>query len=264
LLHLKNKEYYVLSVTYLLQEVSVYLTTHVFTNTYLDFKNHAVSTEISQLLTLRYLATRSYLRSAADFYGVSPPTPSRIVKKVTESIAQLRPAMIKFPDDISRIVTEAYLAEEEAVAEVKRFASVDAKVNGGRGGGEICWENINKFMINRVTPGSPTLQDGFYQIERFPRVIGALDCIHVTIKSPGGDSAENYRNRKSNFSINVQLVCDSKLRCLDIVARWPGSVHDQTIFNNSFLKQRLESGQFRNSLILGDSGYELKQYLLTL
>lgn len=50
---------------------------------------------------------------------------------------------------------------------------------------------------------------------------------------------------------------------MDIVARWPGSVHDQTIFNNSFLKQRFESGQFGDSLILGDSGYELKRYLLT-
>ncbi|KAF9800223.1 hypothetical protein SFRURICE_004436 [Spodoptera frugiperda] len=171
-------------------------------------RNHAVSTEISLLLTLRYLATGSYLRSAADFCGVSPPTASRIVKKVTEAIAQLRPDTIKFPDNIS------------------------------------------------------TLQKGFYQIARFPRVI-ALDCTHVTIQSPGGDSAENYRNRKSHFSINVQVVCDSQLRCLDIVTRWPGSVHDQTIFNNSFLKQRFESGQFGNSLILGDSGYELKQYLLT-
>lgn len=172
-------------------------------------RNQAVSTKTCLLLTLRYLATGSYLRSAADFCGVSPPTASRVVKKVTAAIAQLRPVIIKFPDDLS------------------------------------------------------TLQDGFYAIARFPRVIGALDCTHITIKSPGGDSAENYRNRKSNFSINVQVVCDSKLKCLDIVARWPGSVHDQTIFNNSFLKRRFETRQFRDGLLLGDSGYELKQYLLT-
>ncbi|XP_039762384.1 putative nuclease HARBI1 [Pararge aegeria] len=77
------------------------------------------------------------------------------------------------------------------------------------------------------------------------------------------DSAENYRNRKSKFSFNVQVACDSQLRCLNIVARWPGSVHDQTIFNNSSLKQKFESGEFENGLLLGDSGYELKQYLLT-
>lgn len=79
----------------------------------------------------------------------------------------------------------------------------------------------------------------------------------------GGNLAETYRDRKSNFSINVQVACDSHLRCMNIVARWPGSVHDQTIFNISALKQKFESGQFGNSFLLDDSGYELKNYLLT-
>ena len=30
----------------------------------------------------------------------------------------------------------------------------------------------------------------------FPGVIGAIDCTHVTIQSPGGDDAELYRNKK--------------------------------------------------------------------
>lgn len=90
-----------------------------------------------------------------------------------------------------------------------------------------------------------------------------LKCNPHPLFISGGNSAENYRNRKSNFSINVQVVCDSQLKCLDVVARWPGSAHDQTIFNNSSLKHRFESGQFRDGLLLGDSGYELKQYLLT-
>ncbi|XP_030767158.1 putative nuclease HARBI1 [Sitophilus oryzae] len=36
----------------------------------------------------------------------------------------------------------------------------------------------------------------FFMISRFPRVIGAMDCTHIKIKSPGGDNAEVYRNRK--------------------------------------------------------------------
>ncbi|KAH1025096.1 putative nuclease HARBI1 [Dendroctonus ponderosae] len=39
-------------------------------------------------------------------------------------------------------------------------------------------------------------------------------------------------NRKGYFSWNVQAVCDARLRFTDIVVRWPGSSHDQTIFNN--------------------------------
>ncbi|ERL88142.1 hypothetical protein D910_05530 [Dendroctonus ponderosae] len=76
-------------------------------------------------------------------------------------------------------------------------------------------------------------QETFYGIARFSYVVGAIDCTHVRIQSPGGNEAERYRNRKGYFSRNVQAVCDARLRFTDIVARWPGSSHDQTIFNNS-------------------------------
>ncbi|XP_031353797.1 putative nuclease HARBI1, partial [Photinus pyralis] len=79
----------------------------------------------------------------------------------------------------------------------------------------------------------------------------------------GGEDGEVYRNRKSYFSINVQLVCDSTLKIINVVARWPGSAHDATIFNNSRLRTRCEAGEFGTAILLGDSGYALKAYLLT-
>jgi Plant transposon protein. len=79
----------------------------------------------------------------------------------------------------------------------------------------------------------------------------------------GGDDAEIYRNRKRYFSINVQTVSDSNLKIRDIVARWPGSVHDQTIFNASTLKRKFERGDFNDKWLLGDSGYAVRSYLLT-
>lgn len=103
----------------------------------------------------------------------------------------------------------------------------------------------------------------FYTVARFPNVIGAIDCTHVRIQSPGGDNAELYRNRKGYFSWNVQVIGDSQLRICDIVARWPGSTHDQTIFNASSVKTRLENGHFHNSVVLGDSGYGVTNYLMT-
>ncbi|KAG7305781.1 hypothetical protein JYU34_009914 [Plutella xylostella] len=107
------------------------------------------------------------------------------------------------------------------------------------------------------------IQQEFFDIARFPKLIGAIDCTHVAIKSPGGDIAENYRDRKSNFSFNVQTVVDAKLKIMDIVARWPGAVHDQTIFNNSHIKQRLINKEFGDCVIVGDKGYENTAYLLT-
>jgi hypothetical protein len=59
----------------------------------------------------------------------------------------------------------------------------------------------------------------FYQSTKFPGVLGAIDCTHVPIQSPGGDDAEIYRNRKGYFSVNVQLVCDRTNYISDVVAR---------------------------------------------
>lgn len=105
--------------------------------------------------------------------------------------------------------------------------------------------------------------EDFYEIAGFPRVVGALDCTHIKIISRGGFLAEMFRCRKGYFSINVQVVCDAKLKIRDIIARWPGSVHDCTIFNNSHLCADFERGAYRNYLLLGDSGYYNKNYLLT-
>jgi hypothetical protein len=53
------------------------------------------------------------------------------------------------------------------------------------------------------------------------------------------------------------------LRVIDIVARYPGSSHDSFIFQNSEIKQRFESGEFESGILLADSGYGLKTYVMT-
>ncbi|XP_017468240.1 PREDICTED: putative nuclease HARBI1 isoform X2 [Rhagoletis zephyria] len=88
------------------------------------------------------------------------------------------------------------------------------------------------------------IQEEFYNIARFPRVVSALDCTHVRIISPGGSTAENFRNRKGYFSINVQAMCSAKLKFQNIVARWPGCTHDTMIFLNSAAKYTFDNGTF--------------------
>ena len=51
----------------------------------------------------------------------------------------------------------------------------------------------------------------------------------------------------------------------NIVARWPGSTHDSFVFSNSHIGQKLESQphSIEDGLLLGDSGYPCKPYLMT-
>ncbi|CAB3261071.1 unnamed protein product [Arctia plantaginis] len=84
------------------------------------------------------------------------------------------------------------------------------------------------------------------------------DCTHIKIQSPGGDDAELFRNRKSYMSINMQTISSPNLLITDIVARWPGSTHDSTIYQNSRRYERFERGDYQGSYLLGDSGYPLK------
>lgn len=50
---------------------------------------------------------------------------------------------------------------------------------------------------------------------------------------------------------------------MDVVARWPGSCHDQTIFKKSRIYNKLISGYWKNCLIVADSGYANTQYVVT-
>lgn len=107
------------------------------------------------------------------------------------------------------------------------------------------------------------VRQDFFNIAKFPLCIGAIDCTHIKIRSPGGDNAEIFRNRKQFFSLNVQTICDAHLRFQNIVARWPGSSHDSNIFRNSVIKQRFDNKEFKDCVLVADSGYSMQSYLIT-
>ncbi|KAG9282036.1 putative nuclease HARBI1 [Astyanax mexicanus] len=102
----------------------------------------------------------------------------------------------------------------------------------------------------------------FCEYGHFPGVIGCIDGTHVPIKCPSTPDAEEYRNRKNWFSINVQGVCTPQLQFSNIVARWKGATHDSRIFLNSSLYAQFERGE-HNGILLGDSGYAQKNFLFT-
>lgn len=103
----------------------------------------------------------------------------------------------------------------------------------------------------------------FMEIANFPGVVGAIDCTHIRITAPKEDP-DAYINRKRFHSINVQLVFNAKYRIINCLANWPGSVHDARILRESGLSRKFENNQIpRGCILLGDSGYPCKPWLLT-
>ena len=102
----------------------------------------------------------------------------------------------------------------------------------------------------------------FYDVAHFPGVIGAIDCTHIRIICPNKENALAFFNRKQFYSINVQAVCDSDPFIINIVARWPGSIHDSRIFENSKIADKLRDGAI-DGILVGVSGYACRVYLMT-
>ena len=65
-------------------------------------------------------------------------------------------------------------------------------------------------------------------------------------------------------SFFVQVVCDSDLLFINVIAKWPGCVHDSRILRESALFEAFESNDKPvRGYLLGDSGYMLRDWLMT-
>uniref|UniRef100_H2YLL6 DDE Tnp4 domain-containing protein n=1 Tax=Ciona savignyi TaxID=51511 RepID=H2YLL6_CIOSA len=106
-----------------------------------------------------------------------------------------------------------------------------------------------------------------------PNCVGAIDGCHIAIPKPA-INGEDYWNRKSFYSINMQAIVDHHGRFLDVNIGWPGKAHDARVFMNSAIYKRAELGLiFPQSstqigevnlpyYIIGDSAYPLKKWVI--
>lgn len=103
----------------------------------------------------------------------------------------------------------------------------------------------------------------FFNIAGFPGIVGAVDGCQIRIMEPKKDNNPNsYINRKHFPSINLCAVCDHSGKFTFVNVKWPGSCHDSFILRQTRLWDDFENG-IKSGIILGDSGYCCKRWLLT-
>ncbi|KAH6933430.1 hypothetical protein HPB50_014808 [Hyalomma asiaticum] len=81
---------------------------------------------------------------------------------------------------------------------------------------------------------------------------------------PAHKIGSTYANRHDKKSYNVQAICDSDKRFLDVFLGNAGKIHGSQAFKRAFILEDLsrfcEYGKYN---ILGDAPYPLREYLLT-
>ena len=121
--------------------------------------------------------------------------------------------------------------------------------------------NIRHFIV------FPKTLAEYYKLEQefdFPGMIGAIDGCHIRV-SPPKSEREHYYNRKMYHSVNFQAICNSRREFIDVFCKYPGSVHDARVFNNSDIFQFVSTGQINipeRFHLLGDSAYPRQQWLV--
>ncbi|XP_055712138.1 putative nuclease HARBI1 [Phlebotomus papatasi] len=117
--------------------------------------------------------------------------------------------------------------------------------------------------------GKNIVQRGFLDKFGVPNILGTLDCTHVAISKPWSSDIEHhprhYRNRKKYYSINVEACCTSDLIFTSVNARYPGAVHDSSIWVMSPVREYLQQNFDLNNplFLLADCGYPTEPWLLT-
>lgn len=173
------------------------------------------------------------------------------------------------------------LSPEQKILTALRFLATGGfyKLNGDAHGvsdSTICRsvrsvvEAINQRLFDelirwpRDNAARNAIAQGFFGIAGMPLVAGCIDGTLIRIKAPS-ENEDQFVDRHGDHSLNCMVVCGPKYEAFYISSRWPGRLNDKRVLSNSDLYGAFEAGwrPFPNGILLGDSGYTLKQWLLT-
>ncbi len=147
---------------------------------------------------------------------------------------------------------------------------------------EVCAAIVAEYSDEVFSiPTSPEewqpIADLFRDRWNFPHAVGALDGKHIAIRCPK-KSGSLYYNYKGFYSIVLMALVDADYRFIWVDVGAQGSASDAQIFNNSELKEAIESGDIgfpaadplpnddptKNTpyFIIGDDAFALQPWMM--
>ena len=105
----------------------------------------------------------------------------------------------------------------------------------------------------------------------FDNVVGAIDGMLIWTVKPSKRECKqekcgekNFKcSRKDKFGLNLQAICDHRLKFTWIDIRWPGATSDYMAWVTSDLCHKLETTELllKDKCIVGDNAYIKKKYV---
>ncbi|KAI3754171.1 hypothetical protein L1987_53949 [Smallanthus sonchifolius] len=108
----------------------------------------------------------------------------------------------------------------------------------------------------------------FGSISGISDVKGSIYTTHISIIAPKINPEAYFnkrhtnRNQKPSYSTTIQGLVDPRGVFTDICIGYPGSMTDEQILEKSALCQRSKMGLLKNTRVIGNSGYPLKDWML--
>ena len=94
-----------------------------------------------------------------------------------------------------------------------------------------------------------------HEKHHFPKCVGFVDGTHLGLAFKPELDGEDYWTRKQSYAVSAMVVCDDFKRIRYLNLGWPGSVHDQRIYQNSSLNKKPNLYFALREYILGDSAF---------
>lgn len=137
---------------------------------------------------------------------------------------------------------------------------------------KYCGELQIKYPTNHAE--QQRIADGFCRRSavNFSGCAGCIDGVLIWMNKPSKKDcsvttvgqSKFYCGRKQKFGLNLQAVCDSNCRFLDVSIIYGGATSDFLAFKGSDLKNKLEKGMLKEGLhLFGDNAYVNTMYMAT-